>query len=228
VPCLALPLAACNRLIHYANADGQVNVFYSTPAAYVAAKAAYSNTTWPVKTDDFFPYADCAHCYWTGEQYADSGRSVLHFWQLLISADADPSKTRSHALMLMQVAPTMVSCQWTLYCLTQDSSQAGPQARATSGRPLHIWLLLGSCMPWYTMMMAPGRSCSRVAQTWLEDVQASSSQPQQSQGVRALQGLQQGVAGADHALGLDLLEFAVSLAQHHDAGDGHGEAACRQ
>lgn len=55
------------RLIHYVNQDGRVNVFYSTPAAYVDAKASYADVAWPVKTDDFFPYADCPHCYWTGE-----------------------------------------------------------------------------------------------------------------------------------------------------------------
>lgn len=42
-----------------------MNVFYSTPAAYTAAKHAY-NVSWPLKTDDFFPYADCPTCYWTG------------------------------------------------------------------------------------------------------------------------------------------------------------------
>ena len=31
-------------------------------AAKHAMKAA-----WPLKTDDFFPYADCPHCYWTGD-----------------------------------------------------------------------------------------------------------------------------------------------------------------
>jgi len=25
-----------------------------------------SNKDWEVKTDDFFPYAHCDHCYWTG------------------------------------------------------------------------------------------------------------------------------------------------------------------
>lgn len=69
-----------DKLIEYVNADGmnatvafqifnsflgRVNAFYSTPSAYVAAKQA-SNITWSVKTDDFFPYADCPHCYWTG------------------------------------------------------------------------------------------------------------------------------------------------------------------
>eukprot|EP01124_Arcella_intermedia_P030595 TRINITY_DN6729_c0_g1_i1.p1 TRINITY_DN6729_c0_g1~~TRINITY_DN6729_c0_g1_i1.p1 ORF type:complete len:980 (+),score=171.65 TRINITY_DN6729_c0_g1_i1:417-2942(+) len=54
-----------DKLIDYVNKDGRVNVFYSTPSAYVKAKMSY-NTSWAVKTDDFFPYADCPHCYWTG------------------------------------------------------------------------------------------------------------------------------------------------------------------
>lgn len=32
---------------------------------YTKAKLA-SNITWPVKTDDFFPYADYPNAYWTG------------------------------------------------------------------------------------------------------------------------------------------------------------------
>jgi len=54
-----------DKLIHYVNEDGRVNVFYSSPEDYVAAKYSY-NTTWPVKYDDFFPYADTPHSYWTG------------------------------------------------------------------------------------------------------------------------------------------------------------------
>lgn len=56
-----------DKLIHYINEAGEFNIFYSTPAEYVAAKMSYDDSvTWPVKTDDFFPYADCPHCYWTG------------------------------------------------------------------------------------------------------------------------------------------------------------------
>ena len=40
-------------------------LFYSTPTRYVEAIHA-ANLTWEVKTDDFFPYADCPFCYWTG------------------------------------------------------------------------------------------------------------------------------------------------------------------
>jgi alpha-mannosidase len=51
--------------MHYVNRDGRVNVFYSNPIIYTKAKNAY-NSTWPLKTDDFFPYADISHAYWTG------------------------------------------------------------------------------------------------------------------------------------------------------------------
>lgn len=54
-----------DKLVHYANKDGRLNVFYSTPADYVAAKHSY-DTKWPLKADDFFPYADTPHSYWTG------------------------------------------------------------------------------------------------------------------------------------------------------------------
>ncbi|KAK9810259.1 hypothetical protein WJX72_007477 [[Myrmecia] bisecta] len=54
-----------DKLIHYVNLDGRVNAFYSTPANYTDAKHAY-NASWPLKQDDFFPYADCPVCYWTG------------------------------------------------------------------------------------------------------------------------------------------------------------------
>ena len=38
-------------------------MFYSTPSRYLDA---VKNKSLEVKTDDFFPYADCPHCYWTG------------------------------------------------------------------------------------------------------------------------------------------------------------------
>ena len=54
-----------DKMIHHANKDGRVNAFYSSPDAYTAAKNSY-DAAWPLKTDDFFPYADCSTCYWTG------------------------------------------------------------------------------------------------------------------------------------------------------------------
>ena len=45
--------------------DGRVHAFYSTPTIYLDALHNASQT-WELKTDDFFPYADCPHCYWTG------------------------------------------------------------------------------------------------------------------------------------------------------------------
>lgn len=39
----------------------------SSKTAPTASKAtAPDKIEWPVKTDDFFPYSDCPHCFWTG------------------------------------------------------------------------------------------------------------------------------------------------------------------
>ncbi|KAK8710324.1 hypothetical protein V6N13_145654 [Hibiscus sabdariffa] len=54
-----------DKFIHYVNQDGRVNALYSTPSIYTDAKYA-ANELWPLKTDDFFPYADKPNAYWTG------------------------------------------------------------------------------------------------------------------------------------------------------------------
>ncbi|XP_058186256.1 alpha-mannosidase isoform X1 [Rhododendron vialii] len=54
-----------DKLIHYVNKDGRINALYSTPSMYTDAKNA-ANETWPLKTHDYFPYADRTNAYWTG------------------------------------------------------------------------------------------------------------------------------------------------------------------
>jgi len=54
-----------DKLIHYVKKDGRVNALYSTPSIYTDAKYA-ANESWPLKTGDFFPYADQTNAYWTG------------------------------------------------------------------------------------------------------------------------------------------------------------------
>ncbi|KAL4366626.1 hypothetical protein GQ457_05G012270 [Hibiscus cannabinus] len=54
-----------DKFIHYVNKDGRVNALYSTPSLYTDAKNA-ANEPWPIKTNDYFPYADGANAYWTG------------------------------------------------------------------------------------------------------------------------------------------------------------------
>ena len=49
-------------LIDGVNADGRVKALYSTPSIYLAAKHA-EMLSWPLKTDDFFPYADGPDAY---------------------------------------------------------------------------------------------------------------------------------------------------------------------
>ncbi|KAL8160140.1 hypothetical protein V2J09_001677 [Rumex salicifolius] len=54
-----------DKLIHYVNMDGRVNALYSTPSIYLDAKHA-ADESWPLKTEDYFPYADRINAYWTG------------------------------------------------------------------------------------------------------------------------------------------------------------------
>jgi Alpha mannosidase middle domain len=46
----------------------RVNMFYSNPDYYVEQKRQETDIQWPIKAidDDFFPYSDCPHCFWTG------------------------------------------------------------------------------------------------------------------------------------------------------------------
>ncbi|XP_059903346.1 lysosomal alpha-mannosidase [Gadus macrocephalus] len=58
-----------DKLIRYVNArqanGSQINALYSTPSCYLQ-ELHRANLTWTLKTDDFFPYADDAHNFWTG------------------------------------------------------------------------------------------------------------------------------------------------------------------
>ncbi|KAI5069723.1 hypothetical protein GOP47_0016024 [Adiantum capillus-veneris] len=69
-----------DKFINWVNKDGRVNTFYSTPSIYTDAKFA-ANESWPLKQDDFFPYADCPHCYWTG--YFTSRPALKSYVRLL-------------------------------------------------------------------------------------------------------------------------------------------------
>jgi lysosomal alpha-mannosidase len=57
-----------DKLMDYINShpsEFNVTVIYSTPGTYIDAVHGH-NLVWDVKTDDFFPYADREHAYWTG------------------------------------------------------------------------------------------------------------------------------------------------------------------
>ncbi|KAK4417955.1 Alpha-mannosidase [Sesamum alatum] len=69
-----------DKFIHYVNLDGRVNALYSTPSIYTDAKYA-ANEKWPLKTGDFFPYADRENAYWTG--YFTSRPSLKGYVRML-------------------------------------------------------------------------------------------------------------------------------------------------
>ena len=54
--------------MHYVTSqDGRVHAFYSTPSKYLDAKSSNAKQLQlPLKTDDFFPYSDNEHSFWTG------------------------------------------------------------------------------------------------------------------------------------------------------------------
>eukprot|EP01100_Stratorugosa_tubuloviscum_P014870 TRINITY_DN81_c0_g2_i1.p1 TRINITY_DN81_c0_g2~~TRINITY_DN81_c0_g2_i1.p1 ORF type:complete len:1006 (+),score=459.80 TRINITY_DN81_c0_g2_i1:78-3095(+) len=56
------------KLMSYVNSNKDkynMEIIYSNPSQYVDA-VHQANQAWPIKTDDFFPYADFEHAYWTG------------------------------------------------------------------------------------------------------------------------------------------------------------------
>ncbi|XP_066063760.1 lysosomal alpha-mannosidase isoform X2 [Chamaea fasciata] len=58
-----------DKLIVHTNArqanGSRVHALYSTPSCYLR-ELHRANLTWPLKTDDFFPYSDGPHQFWTG------------------------------------------------------------------------------------------------------------------------------------------------------------------
>ena len=70
-----------DKLIKYVNGQQttnglRINAFYSTPSCYLKSLND-AGKTWPIKSDDFFPYASDPHAYWTG--YFTSRYSIFDF-----------------------------------------------------------------------------------------------------------------------------------------------------
>lgn len=100
-----------DKLIHYANEDGRMNLFYSTPATYTAAKHSY-NRSWPLKTDDFFPYADNEFSYWTGQPFffnpTSTSQHFLLFCCPLVQEDFEASAEALETVQIVQNLHTIL------------------------------------------------------------------------------------------------------------------------
>ena len=55
-----------DKLIKYVNANGSIEMLYSTPATYIAAKYA-ENVSYPLRLDDAMPYGTGNHDYWSAD-----------------------------------------------------------------------------------------------------------------------------------------------------------------
>jgi lysosomal alpha-mannosidase len=112
-----------DKLMRYINAhpEYELNMFYSTPSIYIeyVHKAAEEkNIAWTVKTDDFFPYADCPHCFWTGyftsrpalKGYVRTRSNLLHATEKLITTargDVDGAASRENVAKYEVLAQAM-------------------------------------------------------------------------------------------------------------------------
>lgn len=94
-----------------------LNMFYSTPTKYKEALATYTSLTFPVKTDDFFGYADYTDDYWSGyftshpafKRHIRSSSSLFHAARLIhalasgdVSIAEDELTTMWHAVGVVQ------------------------------------------------------------------------------------------------------------------------------
>eukprot|EP00029_Vermamoeba_vermiformis_P005720 TRINITY_DN2061_c0_g1_i1.p1 TRINITY_DN2061_c0_g1~~TRINITY_DN2061_c0_g1_i1.p1 ORF type:complete len:972 (+),score=248.82 TRINITY_DN2061_c0_g1_i1:58-2973(+) len=88
-----------DKLMKYVNdhaSEYNVKMFYSTPSQYVDAIHKSSNASFPIKYDDFFPYADNPHAFWTGyftsrspyKGYVRQMSSLLHSVQGLFATSS--------------------------------------------------------------------------------------------------------------------------------------------
>lgn len=138
-----------DKLIDYVNKDGRVNTFYSTMSIYTQAKHS-ENIDWSLKTDDFFPYADCDHCYWTGyftsrptlkgfERYSSSFLQGLKQLSVLSGKHAEQeisALTAAIGLCNHHDAITGTSKQHVAYDYTKILDKALTNAEAAASKQL--------------------------------------------------------------------------------------------
>jgi hypothetical protein len=101
-----------DKLLEYINKRSEfgLNIIYSTPSKYIAA-IQKEQAKYPVKNDDFFPYADNQHAFWTGYFTSrvalkgfvrDFNRFVQaakkHISELKISGSSDSVKSNTQAI----------------------------------------------------------------------------------------------------------------------------------
>ncbi|RHY02894.1 hypothetical protein DYB25_008478 [Aphanomyces astaci] len=103
-----------DKLIHYTNQAGQLNVLYSTLGHYTDLKLQDKHTQWTIKTDDFFPYANERFGYCGTEK-----QLVADDYALRVSEGVESGTAR-----LSQLFPS----QSVALCLLANVSVCAPSA----------------------------------------------------------------------------------------------------
>jgi hypothetical protein len=200
-------------------------IFYSDPDYYTEHKykemvrstakdsaAGIPAIDWSVKTDDFFPYADCDHCYWTGyftsraafkrlERVASSfllaARQIDALPMLSASSKGAPRGRVSHGPM------EGCSCPDHLLQRPADEAHSADADETSSLKQLfysHVAEL------WRGLLMVTRFTVPVIGKT---------SPETDAQGPRQV--------GGCCSCPLFRLEDALGVAQHHDAISGTGK-----
>lgn len=160
-----------DKLIHYVNLDGRVNVFYSTPSQYTKSKRE-SNVTWPTKQDDWFPYADNAHAFWTGyftsrpalKRYVRDMSNKLQMCrqlELLVKPSNSTSQPLWEAMGVAQHhdAVSGTSKQHVAFDYAQRLSAGGDACKQVNDQALNALLAPTLPMAFYTCPLANVSIC---------------------------------------------------------------------
>ena len=117
----------------------RVNIFYSSPDHYTKCKydefrlrepkvGSGSETKLSVKTDDFFPYSDCEHCFWTG--YFTSRTAFKRLERVASSFLLAARQIES--MLDFTGKPDPLQCQSPIFNL-EDASGVAPHHDGVSG-----------------------------------------------------------------------------------------------
>lgn len=103
-----------DKMLEHLADDGRINAFYSTPLQYLEV-VHEAGLEWELKTDDFLPYADHPHSYWTGfytsrpalKRYVRTQNNLLQTCkQIEAIAPPDASSAPASAALRQAVALT--------------------------------------------------------------------------------------------------------------------------
>jgi hypothetical protein len=147
-----------DKLIHYLNADGRVNAFYSTPSIYTRAKLQ-AGKTYSLDTYDEMPYSDSDHSYWSG--YFVSRAALKGYVRESSSVFQAAKQVQVFAGGAPDVSPAnpLYRFERSMGVLTHHDAVAGTAKQAVRARGAHVQ---GACECEWASTHARAPRCTHV------------------------------------------------------------------